>query len=162
VSDPAAVTATEAANIINETLSYMMTLTDDQGEPVNQEQGGHVVIVVTKVNHRTAFELAITLNNLNQSTDNPVNVSRRKGFTFEVVYAPGRLTAANTVKFFMGQPGSVYSALILQDELGGVQTQLVGAGSEEEFWNDRHVFGVKAIRGVGYGMWQKSAMVTLS
>src|SRR5687768_6436316 len=37
VSDPNVPTPTEAANIIMETTAYMMSWTDDQGEPVNQD-----------------------------------------------------------------------------------------------------------------------------
>ena len=32
----------------------------------------------------------------------------------------------------------------------------IAEGSEEEFKNDRHLYGIKAIRNVGYGYWQKS------
>jgi phage major head subunit gpT-like protein len=39
-------------------------------------------------------------------------------------------------------------------------TQMVGAGSETEFEEDAHKFGVKVVEGTGYGYWQHAAEVT--
>jgi len=156
VTTPAAPTATEAANIINEVLAYMQTLTDDQGEPINQDIT-NVVIMVSKHTQASAFRSAVTLNMLTQATDNPV---RGLGVSFTVILNT-RLTATDKIRFFAGAPNSTYAPIILQEEQG-VQTQLIGPGSEEEFKNRRHLFGVSAVRGVGYGMWQKSVQVTLS
>jgi phage major head subunit gpT-like protein len=156
VADPNIVTATEAANILTEALGYFMTLTDDQGEPINQDIT-NVVVMVTKATHFSAFNNAIRLNNLTQATDNPV---KGTNVNFSVILNT-RLTQANTIRLFAGEPGSTFAPLVLQEE-EGVTTQLLGPGSEEEFKNNRHVFGVKAVRGVGYGMWQKSLFITLS
>lgn len=159
VSDANAPTATEAANIITETVGYMMSLTDDKGEPINQSPT-NVVIFVTKSAHWAAFYNAITLNNLTSTVDNPVRGLSGAGWSFEVVFST-RLTEENNVRFFFGTPTMGSTPLIRTNEVD-VTTQLLGAGSDEEFNNDRHVFGVKAVRGVGYGMWQKSAFVALS
>jgi len=159
VVDANAPTASEAANIIVETVSYMMSLTDDRGEPINQGPQA-VVILVTKAAHLAAFNSATLLNVLTGSTDNPIRGLREKGWTFEVQYSP-RITAANKVYFNIGNPELGGAPLIRQIETE-VETQLEGAGSHEEMRNNRHVFGVKAVRGIGYGMWQRAALVTLS
>ncbi len=136
-----------------------MGLTDDQGEPVNQ--GPHeVTIVVTRASHAAAFRGAIGLQTLVGGVQNPIASSIGEGYKFRVIYNP-RLTAANNIKFFFNQEGSPYAPLIL-NEADGVKTQLIGAGTEEEFKNHRHLFGVTADRGVGYGLWSKAIMVTLS
>ena len=159
VTDAAAPTATESANIITETVGYMMGLTDDKGEPVNQAPT-HVVIMVPKSGHWAGFNNAVTLNNLTSTVDNPVRGLTGAGWSFEVVFST-RLTSENTIRFFFGTPAMGTTPLIRQSEVG-VQTQLIGAGSEEEFKNDRHLFGVKAVRGIGYGMWAKSCYVPLT
>lgn len=158
-SDPAVPTATEAANIITETVGYMMSLTDDQGEPINQSPT-HVVIMVTRSAHWAAFNNAVTLNNLTSTVDNPVRGLTGAGWSFEVVFST-RLTAENTVRFFFGNPSMGATPLIRTNELP-VETVLDGVGSHEETHNNRHIFGVKANRGIGYGQWQKSAFVALS
>ena len=50
---------------------------------------------------------------------------------------------------------------ILQEE-EGAKVEAVAEGSEEEFKNNRHLYGVRCIRNVGYGMWQHAARATLS
>ena len=62
---------------------------------------------------------------------------------------------------FFVTDGDVYKPLIFQQE-GGVELQEETSGSHEEFKNDRHVFGVRVNRGIGYGAWQKSLYVALS
>jgi phage major head subunit gpT-like protein len=162
VTTTASPTATECANILNEVAAYFTTLTDDQGEPVNQEA---MSIMVMTSRHGQAAGFAQAIANAQQSltttlaSDNAVVGLTRQGWGFEVQNNP-RLTAGEKVFFFL-TGGGVNSGLILQDE-EGVTTQLLGPGSDEEFNNNRHVFGVKATRGVGYGMWQKCIMVTLS
>jgi phage major head subunit gpT-like protein len=159
VADTTNVTVAEAANILNEIVGYSMTLTDDQGEPINQGPQ-EVTIVVTRASHAAAFRGAIGLQTLVGGVQNPIATSLNEGYTFRVIMNP-RLTASVTIKFFFNQPGSPYAPLIL-NEADGVKTQLIGAGSEEEFKNNRHLFGVTADRGIGYGLWQKAFMVTLS
>lgn len=158
VADANVPSATEATNIIMEAVSYMMSLTDDQGEPINQGSR-EVLILVTKPAHLSAFQAATVMSTLTGTVDNPIKGFIQKGWTFRVEYV-SRMTAANKIYFFFG--GAVTgSALIRQNETD-VVTQLEGAGSHEEFKNNRHLFGVKAVRGVGYGSWQRTCLVTLS
>lgn len=160
VTTPGAPTSTEAANIITETVGYMQSLTDDKGQPINQGPS-NVIIFVTKAPQYAAFKNAIALNNLSTGSDNnPVRGFANDGWTFEVQYVT-RITAADKIYFFLGNPAMGTTPLIRQSEVD-VTTSLIGAGSEEEFKFNRHIFGVSAVRGVGYGMWQKAAIVALS
>jgi phage major head subunit gpT-like protein len=148
VADPNVPTATEAANVLMETVSYMMSLTDDQGEPINQN-ATDVTVLVTKPAHLAAFQSAIVQTTLTGTVDNPI-----RGF-----YVP-RMTAANKIYVFLASDPS--AAPIIRMSQGGIETQLEGAGSHEEIKNNRHVFGVKAVRGTAFGAWQRAALVTLS
>lgn len=156
VATAAAPTADEFAKIIVETHGYMESFTDDEGEPINQDISG-MVIMVSKPQFAAAARQAVGLDNLTAGATNPVR--GLPNLSFRVIHNT-RLTAANAVHFFL-TGGNADQPFILQED-GGVQTQLLGAGSDEEFKNDRHLFGVKAIRGVAYGRWQRAAYVALS
>lgn len=158
VSTTTTLTSTEAADIITQTIAYMMTLTDDRGEPINQ-QPTEVLIIATKPGHYAGLKTALSLSNLGTGSGNNNPLLAWSEFRVTVRFVPTRVTAADKLYFFFG--GEASSALIRTEEVG-VQTQLIGPGSEEEFKNNRHVFGVTATRGVAYGMWQRSALVTLS
>lgn len=158
VATPAAPTADEYAKVIVETVAYMEGLTDDQGEPINTDIS-RVEIHVSKATHAAAARQAIALNNLTAGATNPVQSLANMGIAFTVRRNP-RLTAADAAHFFL-LDDTTDRPFILQDEQG-VETQLLGAGSDEEFKNDRHVFGVRAVRGVGYGRWQRAAYVAFS
>jgi phage major head subunit gpT-like protein len=61
----------------------------------------------------------------------------------------------------MFRPDGRAKPFILQEELP-VQVSAIAEGSEEEFKNNQHLYGVKAIRNVGFGLWQHAMMATLS
>ena len=44
----------------------------------------------------------------------------------------------------------------------GVTVDAVAEGSETEFKEKKHLYGVKAIRNVGYGYWQRACYVTMT
>lgn len=161
VSTTSTLTTTEAADVITQTMAYMMSLTDDKGEPINQGPT-NVTILCTKVGHYNGIKTALGLNNLGTGSGNNNPLLAWNDFPVRVHYVTAaRMTAADKLYFFFGNNGMGNAPLIRQSEVD-VQTQLIGAGSEEEFKNNRHLFGVKAVRGVGYGMWQKAAIVALS
>jgi phage major head subunit gpT-like protein len=148
-------TATEAANILNEVAGYFMSYTDDRGEPINQDTD-NITIMVGSHLYRAAFQQAISLQNLASGATNPTFGG---GVGYKVIFNPRLSNTADKVYFFRTAPDM--RAFILQEELP-LQTQLLGAGSDEEFNNDRHVFGVKWIGAAGYGMWQNAIYVAIS
>lgn len=161
VTTTTTLTTTESANIIMETIAYMMGMTDDRGEPINQG-GTNVTILVTKPGHYAGIRTAISLNNLGTGAgnNNPL-LAWQQDFSINVQYIPQRITAADKLYFFFGNPANGSTPLIRTEEQP-VTSRLIGAGSEEEFKNRRHIFGVDTVRGMGYGAWQRAALVTLS
>lgn len=160
VATPATPTTTEAANIITQAIAYMMGMTDDKGEPINQNPT-EVLILTTKPGHYAAFKNAITLNNLGTGSGNNNPVQAWSEFTIRVLYVPQRLTAVDVVYFFFGNPEMGDTPFIRTEEQG-VRTLVKGRGSDDHFNNKRFVFGADAVRGVAYGVWQKALRVTLS
>lgn len=158
VATTSTLTTTEAANIITQTISYMMSLTDDKGEPINQNPT-EVLILCTKVGHYNGIKTALGLNNLGTGSgnNNPL-LAWTNDYTINVQYVPtSRITAADKLYFFFGGLGMGATPLIRTSEVD-VTTELL----DETFRYRRWVYGVHAIRGVAYGMWQKAALVTLS
>ena len=156
VGTPSTLTTTEAANIITETIAYMMGMTDDQGEPVNQGSSS-VLIVTTKPGHFAGIKTAISLNNLGTGSGNNNPLLAWSNYPIDVIYVPQRVTAADKLYFFFGSPemgGAAFIRTVEQD----VTTRML----DETFKNRRLLFGVDAILGLAYGMWQRMALVTLS
>jgi phage major head subunit gpT-like protein len=80
------------------------------------------------------------------------------GFSFELAVNP-RLTW--TEKFAVFRTDGQTKAFIRQEE-EGVTVSAIAEGSELEFKENKHFYGVKAIRNVGYGYWQHACLTTLT
>lgn len=156
VSTTSTLTTTEAADIITQTIAYMMTLTDDKGELINQNPT-EVLILCTKAGHYAGLKNAIGLNNLGTGSGNNNPLLAWSDYKVNVQFVPTRITAADKLYFFFGNPEMGATALIRTEEVG-VQTSIL----DDRFKNRRDVFGVESLRGMAYGMWQKAALVTLS
>jgi hypothetical protein len=134
----------------------MMSLTDDKGEPINQSPT-KVLILCTKVGHYNGLKTALGLNNLGTGSGNNNPVLAWNDYEIRVQYVPQRVTAADKLYFFFGDPTMGGTPLIRTSEVD-VTTDLL----DDTFRNNRYVFGVQATRGMSYGMWQRAALVTLS
>ena len=64
-----------------------------------------------------------------------------------------------TTKFATFRTDAETKALIRQEE-EAVSMSAIAEGSETEFKEKKHLYGVKAIRNVGYGYWQRACLVT--
>lgn len=149
-------TAIELANIILKVIQHQYTIKDDQGEPMNANAKKFLVSV--PVAFWGAAIKAVRGNLLNTGSgtiDNPLNNTE---VDINVVANP-RLTW--TKKLAIYRTDARTKAFILQNE-EDIKMSAIAEGSEEEFKNDRHLYGVKAIRNVGYGYWQFATLATLS
>lgn len=157
VATASTLTAAEAANIITETIAHMMSLTDDQGEPINQD-GMDVLILATKQGHYTGLKNAIGLNNLGTGSgnNNPL-LAWKDDYNIGVRFVPQRVTAADKLYFFFGNPSMGGTPLVRTVEQA-VAVRIL----DETFKHRRQLFGVDAVRGVAYGSWQRMAVVALS
>lgn len=156
VATTTTLTTAEAADIITQTVAYMMSMTDDQGQPINQNIT-QVLILVTKPGHYNGIRTALGLNNLGTGSGNNNPLLAWSDLSITVKYVPQRMTAADKLYFFFGSPNTSASPLIRTVEQD-VRTNF----KDETFENDSMVFGVDAKRGIGFGTWQNAALVTLS
>lgn len=156
VGTPTAPTASEMADVIMGMIGYFYTFKDDQGEPINELARNFLVMVHPDI--WGAAQTAVSANLLNTGSgarDNPLRLS---GINVRVVTNP-RLST-NTEVYVFRTDGRT-KPFIRQIEVP-VTIDAVAEGSELEFNNREHRYGVTAIRNVGYGMWQHALLGTLS
>ena len=150
------VTAPAAAEMmfaILKGIEAIMGFKDNENEPINENAHNFVVMVpVALWSHAIAAVKALRIN---QGEDNVISVS---GMNISVEVNP-RLTWTDSFAVF--RTDSAVKPFIRQQETD-VQMTAIAEGSEEEFKNKRHLYGVEAWRNVGYGMWQSSCYVTMT
>ena len=83
----------------------------------------------------------------------------KQDFTIRV--APNARLSDWTANFALFRADSPVKALIRQEETG-VQLKVKGVGSDYEFDNDAHQYGIDSWRNVGFGRWQNACLVTLT
>lgn len=156
VTTTTAPTATEWANTLIQTIGYMYGLKDDQGDPINGDARNFVVMVGTSSLYAGLVQ-AIGLNSLASGADNPLRAM--SGINITPIFNPRR--SAATAEFDIFRTDGNVKPFIHQVEVP-LTTSMVGAGSNTEFEEDAHKFGIKLVEGAGYGYWQHAAEVTFS
>lgn len=155
VTTATAPTATEAVDAILGVIAYMMTYKDDQGEPMNSEAKKFLVMTAPILWARLVKALVPSVT----SGESNVMVTLKQQ-DFEVVIAANpRLTY--TTQFATFRVDAPAKSFIRQEE-EGLTIGAVAEGSEYEFDENKHKYGIKAIRNVGYGYWQYASHSTLS
>jgi len=150
-------TPEEAATAILGVIAYMLTYKDDKGEPMND--GARKFLVMTSPILWPYLAPGIYSNMVGSGDSNPLSSIVEKT-DFEVaVVANSRLTY--TTQFAVFRADAKTKPLIRQEE-EGIKMSALAEGSDHEFKEDEHLFGVKTLRNVGYGYWQQAAHATLS
>ena len=124
---------------------------------MNEAARSFVVMVPTTFMSATAAALnnPIITTGSTSFTNTLVNLG---GFSYQIAINP-RLTW--TTKFALFRADGGVSPFIRQEE-ESLQISALAEGSEEEFKNDRHLYGIKAMRNVVFGYWQKACLVTFT
>lgn len=154
ITTTTAPTASEMQSSILLATQAILGFKDDVGEPMNESAREFLVMIPVSYLAATAAALGATV--INQTSNNIMALGSLGGFAYRMAVNP-RLSW--TTKFALFRTDGPVSALIRQSE-EGVTVDALAEGSEEEFKNDRHLYGVKARRNVGYGYWQKACLVT--
>jgi len=152
VTTPARPTISEAIAAILGVIAYMLGYKDDKAEPMNSEAKNF--LIMTSVTLWPYLVHAVLGEPSDES--NVLKELKKQGFTVNVQANP-RLTY--TTQFVTFRTDAPAKALIRQEE----EKLTVGSkaeGSEYEFDNDMHAYGIKALRNVGYGYWQYAAHAT--
>lgn len=149
-------TPTEAAlrAAILRAIQQIVSFKDDQGEPCNENANKFVVVVPTNLWFIAKAALSVPLS-VGGAT-NPVQVLSDLDIS---IAANPRLDWNNKIVVFRSDGDT--KAFIRQEE-EAVQLKAKAEGSEYEFDNDAHQYGVDTWRNVGYGYWQHACLVSLT
>lgn len=154
ITTTTAPTVAEMQSSILQATQAILAFKDDQGEPMNESAREFLVMIPVPYLASAGPALGATM--VAQTTNVLQAVGSLGGFKYTLAVNP-RLTW--TTKFAVFRTDGAVSALIRQSE-EPVKVSALAEGSEEEFKNDRHLYGVSARRNVGYGYWQKACLVT--
>lgn len=128
---------------------------DDQGEPMNENARSFLVMVPVSLMN-VAIQAVATPVQIDASQT--ALTALKQDFTVRAT-ANARLSSW-TDRFPIFRTDSAVRALIRQEETA-VDLKVKAEGSEYEFDNDAHQYGVDTWRNVGYGYWQNACLVTL-
>jgi len=129
---------------------------DDQGEPMNELAKSFLVMVPMSL-HNTAIQAVATPLQIDASQTALTALKQE----FSIRAVPNARLSSWTDSFAVFRTDGEVKPLIRQEETA-VQLKVKGAGSEYEFDNDAHQYGVDTWRNVGYGMWQSGCLVTMA
>lgn len=155
VATPAKPTVPEMRDAILAAVQAILGFKDDQGEPMNENARRFEVQVPVSMFATAAA--AVTLPVIDQGAANIIP-NMGDGFSIIPVVNP-RLTW--TDKFAVYRADGQTKPFILQEEVP-VQMSAIGGGSELEFKENKHWYGVNWAGNVGYGYWQHACLVTLT
>lgn len=147
--------AEELQGAILQGIQKILTFNDDQNEPMNEFARQFLVMVPSAW---WAAAAAATKNPLlGYGATN--TLTSLAGYAIDVV-PNSRLDSTWTDKFVVYRTDGVTKPFIIQEEQG-VRVDALAEGSDEEFKNRRHLYGITAIRNVGFAYWQHAVQVQL-
>jgi len=153
--------ATTTAPTVAEMQTAILTATqqivgfkDDQGQPMNASARRFALMVPVPFMSAAAGALGASVI---ATTDSTIKaLGSLGGIGYDLYFNP-RLTW--TTKFALFRADGNVKPFIKQEEQG-VQVAAIAEGSELEFNERMHRYGVSAKRNVGYGYWQHACLVT--
>lgn len=134
-------------------IIQILKFKDNQGEPMNEMAKKFTVMVPMSL-----YPVASEAINVPPGTD-----LSQQGLPseFKVTVVPNTRLDAWTDKFAVFRTDGRVRAFIRQDE-DGIGLKAKAEGSDFEFDNDAHQYGVDTWRNVAYGYWQHGCLVTMT
>jgi phage major head subunit gpT-like protein len=142
----------EMQQAILQGVTQILGFKDDQGEPMNEMATSFLVMVPTS--------LSTTANNA-LTMPKGTAVSEQLPINLQLSVAQNPRLSSWTDKFAIFRTDGETKPFIRQQETE-VELKAKAEGSEYEFDNNAHQYGVNASRNVGYGYWQHACQVTLT
>lgn len=160
VGTPTAPTGGEMENAILDSVEAILGFKDDQGEPMNENAKSFLIMVPTPLMAPAGAAIGsqIIVDASTSRSNTLITLGNLNGFRINMVVNP-RLTW--TDKFAVFRADGQTKGLIRQEELA-VTMSAQAEGSPIEFTDDKHQYGVKTNRAVGFGHWQRATLMTLT
>jgi phage major head subunit gpT-like protein len=151
-------TAGDMEGAILNAVEQMLGFVDDVGEPFNENARQFMVLVGPQLLSPAAAALKnpIILDRGTSRTNVIVNIG---GYGFDLAVSARLLTLGNS--FYVFRTDAPTRALIRQEEVP-ITVDAIAEGSELEFRERKHQYGVTTIRNVGFGYWQRAVQVDIT
>ena len=158
ITTTTAPTAGEMETAILKSIEQILGFKDNQGQPMNENARLFEIMVPVPFMASAAGAIGsqIIVDSSTSRSNRILTLGSLGGFQVALRVNP-RLTW--TTKFATFRADGQTKALIRQEE-EGVTMSAIAEGSELEFKERKHHYGVKAIRNVGYGYWQRACLTT--
>jgi len=137
-------------------VQQIASFVDDQAEPMNENVSSFTIMVPISFMN-TALQAVATP--MQVAASQTVLQALKQSFSLTVI--PNTRLSTWTTKFAMFRDDAYLKSFIRQEETG-VSLKVKGYGSEYEFDNDAHQYGIDTWRNGGYGYWQNSCLLTLT
>lgn len=147
-------TIPEMRDAILASIKAILGFKDDQGEPMNE--GASVFEVQVPLDVWPQARAAVALPTLNQGEANLIPAMNDIQIS---VVSNARLSDAT--KFYTFRADAETKPFILQEEVP-LNVSAVAEGSQLEFTDRKHWYGVDWSGNVGYGFWQHAALTTFT
>lgn len=147
-------TVAEFRDAVLAAITAILGFKDDQGEPMNEDARSFEVMVPTAL--FAVANSALTLATLVAGETNLIPAM--KDFEIRPVIN-ARLTDAT--KFYVTRTDAETKPFILQEEVP-LNVAAIAEGSELEFKEKKHWYGVDWAGNMGYGFWQHSVLTTFT
>ena len=144
----------EMREVILQGVQQIYGFVDDQGEPLNETAQNFLVMV--PVSLLNVAQAAVVLPFVDRGESNVIPATPGMNIT---VVSNARLTW--TTKVLVMRTDANVAPFIRQQETE-VELKVKAEGSEYEFDNNAHQYGVDASPNVGYGLWQGTTLVTMT
>jgi phage major head subunit gpT-like protein len=162
ISFPQATSGVTTAGDMEEAIltatEQMISLVDDVGEPFNENAREFLILCGPQLMSPAAAALRnpIIIDRGTSRTNTLVNIG---GYGFTLAVSARLLALGNS--FFVFRTDSPTRALIRQEEVP-ITVDAIAEGSELEFRERKHQYGVTTIRNVGFGYWQRAVQVDIT
>jgi len=159
VTTTTAPTAGEMESAILKSIEAMLGFKDDTGEPMNENARDFLVMVPVPFMSAAAAALGsqIIVDASTSRSNTILTMGNLGGFNIRMA-TNARLSWTTKFATFRTD-GQVKSLIRQEEEL--VTMSAIAEGSELEFKENKHQYGVKASRNVGFGYWQRACLTTL-
>jgi phage major head subunit gpT-like protein len=134
-------------------IAAILGFKDDQGEPMNEGARSFVVMVPMSLYIVASKAVALPVGTGVSEQTIPSDIS--------ISVVPNARLSSWTATFAVFRADGNVKAFIRQQETD-VELKAKAEGSEYEFDNDAHQYGVDCWRNVGYGYWQHACSVTMT
>ena len=160
ITTTTAPTSGEMETAILKSIEAIMGFKDNQGQPMNENARAFEIMVPVPFMSSAAGAIGsqIIVDASTSRSNRIITMGSLGGFQV-ALRVNARLTW--TTKFATFRTDAQTKALIRQDE-EAVSIDAIAEGSELEFKEKKHHYGVKAMRNVGYGYWQRAALTTFT